>query len=119
MNAKYGNYKFRLPTSELNVLRPIGRDSRRQAGSSSFCFLAEARIFAAQKTHKLDILRPIGRAALAVRHLWRMEAAGLAEPWKAGDTGDCVSRLLWPFVLMIKYCFNVHSPLECFFFTEI
>ena len=80
MNAKYGNYKFRLPNL-TSYARLEGR--------------------------------------VSVRHLWRMEAAGLTELWKAGDTGDCASRLLWPFVLMIKYCFNVHSPLECFFFTEI
>ena len=41
---------------------PGPRDSRRRTGSSSFCFLAKARIFAAQKTQKLDILRPIVRA---------------------------------------------------------
>ena len=38
-----------------------------------------------------------------------MEAAERTEPWKAGDTGDCGSRLTGPFVLVLYPVFFIRS----------
>jgi hypothetical protein len=43
-----------------------------------------------------------------------MEAAGLTEPWKAGDTGDCASRLHGPFVRILNFqSESVVGGLDC------
>ena len=88
--------------NSLSVQKKNGREKSVQSPflfvrRVQYHFLARARIFAAQKTHKLDHLRPIGRAVVPKRS-GGMEDAERTEPWKAGYAGECESRLRGPAV---------------------